>query len=127
MLVAAHCGGCAFGAQVLHRDLKTQNVFLTKEGQIKLGDFGIARVLNAPVEMAMTVGVFPSLSPITPAGTAPRQNAHPTCRPDPLCFASAPCRLLSAPCLTALAVGLCVLGAHSLVIIDRKSNTACPP
>jgi len=30
--------------KVLHRDLKTQNIFMTKEGQVKVGDFGICTI-----------------------------------------------------------------------------------
>ena len=40
--------------QVLHRDLKSQNVFLNRDGDIKIGDFGIARILSSPTELAQT-------------------------------------------------------------------------
>jgi NIMA (never in mitosis gene a)-related kinase 1/4/5 len=32
--------------KILHRDLKAQNIFLMKNGIVKIGDLGIARVLS---------------------------------------------------------------------------------
>lgn len=50
--------------KILHRDLKSQNIFLMKNGMIKLGDFGIARVLKHTTEMARTaIGTPYYLSP----------------------------------------------------------------
>ncbi|XP_071611793.1 serine/threonine-protein kinase Nek4 isoform X2 [Heliangelus exortis] len=40
---------------ILHRDLKTQNVFLTRTNIIKVGDLGIARVLENKYDMASTL------------------------------------------------------------------------
>ncbi|XP_072450593.1 serine/threonine-protein kinase Nek1 isoform X4 [Chiloscyllium punctatum] len=50
--------------KILHRDIKSQNIFLTKGGTVQLGDFGIARVLNSTVELARTcIGTPYYLSP----------------------------------------------------------------
>lgn len=50
-LALKHC----HDRKILHRDLKSQNIFLTKRNIVKLGDFGIARVLSNTKSIAKTV------------------------------------------------------------------------
>jgi NIMA (never in mitosis gene a)-related kinase len=50
--------------KILHRDLKTQNIFLTSNNEVRLGDFGISRVLKNTMDQAHTlVGTPYYLSP----------------------------------------------------------------
>lgn len=51
LLALKHC----HDRKILHRDLKSQNIFLTKKNIVKLGDFGIARVLSNTRSKAKTV------------------------------------------------------------------------
>lgn len=50
--------------KILHRDIKSQNIFLTNSGTVQLGDFGIAKVLNSTAQLAHTcIGTPYYLSP----------------------------------------------------------------
>ncbi len=54
------------GKVVLHRDLKPANIFLDAQNNVKLGDFGLARVLNHETSFAKTfVGTPYYMSPVS--------------------------------------------------------------
>ncbi len=50
---------------IIHRDLKPGNVFVTESGELKLGDFGIARDTHAAdlTEAGLTVGTYSYMAP----------------------------------------------------------------
>jgi len=59
-LAIKHC----HDRKIIHRDLKSQNIFLNKDSTILLGDFGIAKVLSHTRQKCKTmVGTPYYLSP----------------------------------------------------------------
>jgi|GEM_PF-6374500 len=48
---------------LIHRDIKSQNVFINKEGNYKLGDFGISRQLERTTSGLSKKGTYPYMAP----------------------------------------------------------------
>jgi serine/threonine-protein kinase len=72
-LVVAHelCGvlAAAHAHEIVHRDIKPANIFVTTEGELKVLDFGIARLRDSSSGQATNTGMMLG----TPAFMAPEQ------------------------------------------------------
>lgn len=58
---------------VVHRDLKPSNIIITEQGESKLLDFGIAKLINPGLALQMDVPTAPELRIMTPEYASPEQ------------------------------------------------------